>query len=265
MRPLIVIPAYVSSERALDITARCLSSLSRTDAGAGDAEVLVVDDASPVPFGPEIERIAAFGGYGYARQDRNAGFSAAVNVGLREALETGRDAVLLNADVEFEDRFWIRGFREHRAHAEVQGALLSFPGAHPRLVQHAGVYFSVLRREFDHVSRFALEDLPDLGEWRRCPVTAALMQIRHDCLERVGLFDEGFSMGWEDVDYCLRVFAAGGECWYNPLVRAVHHENAFRSEPSPKRQLWTRKSHQRLWDKHAGEDFSAWVPTMLGI
>ena len=52
-----------------------------------------------------------------------------------------------------------------------------------------------------------------------CPVTGAFQYIRPEVLERVGLYDPGFRMACEDVDYDLRVFQAGFECVYEPAVR----------------------------------------------
>lgn len=264
MRPLIIIPTYCADEEAIALTVTCVSSCAST---AGDqADVLVVDDGSPEQV--ELQGILAHSCvHEFVAKSSNGGFSKTVNVGLRRAFLEGRDAILVNADVEFAaaDYGWSDEFYNIYGEAchPVQGAVLDFPTV-PAMVQHAGVYFSVLRREFDHIYRFAPSDLPELDEWRRCPVTGALMFISANTLDEVGLFDEKFRMGWEDVDYCLRVFAAGRECWVNPHVRAVHHEQAFRSAPSAKRSRWDRMSLTRLFDKHAGEDFSQWVPTMLG-
>ena len=40
-------------------------------------------------------------------------------------------------------------------------------------------------------------------------MTAALQLIRWETLDQVGLYDEGYRLCFEDVDYCLRVFEAG--------------------------------------------------------
>ena len=53
-------------------------------------------------------------------------------------------------------------------------------------------------------------------------------------LERVGPYDPEFRMGYEDVDYCLRVFQAGFACVYEPAISAIHHESLFRSRPDEK-------------------------------
>lgn len=265
--PLIVIPTYVQSRDSFDVTVKCLQTVGLT---AMDAKVCVCDDGSAEPYASRLLEIVKKFGFYWNFQEENQGFSRTVNAGLRQAHGSGRDAILCNADVEFTYPGWWEPFYTNSDDGErvpvapVQGARLEFPGR-PRLVQHAGVYFSILRREFDHIGRYAPVDMGDLEARRVCPVSAALMFISWGNLERVGLFDESFRMGWEDVDYCIRTFEAGEVCLYNPEVQAIHHESFFRSVPNQQRAIWTAESWHRLWQKHAGTDFSAYIPTMIGV
>jgi GT2 family glycosyltransferase len=263
---LIVVPTYVRSDDDMAITHRCLESIVATS--HADANVLVVDDGSPDPTA--IEWICDNVSVDRVIKDSNEGFAKTVNVGIRRAMDTGQDVILVNADVELLHPGWVGEFYTTVAGYEVpihpvQGAVLLFPGD-PSLVQHAGVYFSVLRREFDHIHRYAPAELPDLAEWRRCPVTGALMFISRKQLGATGLFDESFRMGWEDLDYCLRVFQGGHDCFVNPNVRAIHHEGIFRDVGRSDRVgRRTQASWRRLWEKHAATGFADFVPTMLGV
>ena len=83
-----------------------------------------------------------------------------------------------------------------------------------------------------------------------------------DALE-VGLYDEGYRLCYEDVDYCLRVFKAGLECIYEPSVLAMHHESYFRKTPTPTIKRWTAESTARLRRLWGAEDLSRWVPEIL--
>jgi GT2 family glycosyltransferase len=121
---------------------------------------------------------------------------------------------------------------------------------------------SNLTRTFDHLYKFGPGNLPEALEKRVCPVTGALQFIRLSTLERVGLFDNEFYMGWEDVDYCLRVFLAGEQCVYNPSVRAFHYEMMFRGEPSKKLKEWQAKSWYRLAMKYENQSFAGLVPNV---
>jgi O-antigen biosynthesis protein len=260
---LCVIPAFLRSEEELDVLVRCLVSLATT---APDARVMVVDDHSPERALVDVLAVACTElGIELVRGEENRGFSCTVNVGLRRALETGADAVLVNADIEFVDAGWLDRMRgrtdtEGRP-AAVVGARLLYPTG---LIQHAGVFLSLLNRDWMHRFQFGPADLPEALVPCRCPVTAALQLIRHETLATVGLYDEGYRMCFEDVDYCLRVFEAGLECIYEPSVRAVHREKYFRgNNPSERVRQWTIDSTRRMKALWGAKDLSRWVPEVL--
>jgi GT2 family glycosyltransferase len=259
---LCVIPAYLARAEHLDLLVRCLVSLWRTAPGA---EVMVVDDGSPDRgLVAQLEVATQELGYELVLKPENSGFSKTVNIGLRRALETGRDAVLVNADIEFFDEGWLERMQARTdtagRPAAVVGARLLYPNG---LIQHAGVFVSLLKRDWFHRFQYGPSDLPEALVACRCPVTAALQLIRHETLEQVGLYDEGFPMAFEDVDYCLRTFDAGLECIYEPSVRAFHHESMFRGEPTPKLKKWHATSTARLIAKWGHADVSHWIPEAL--
>jgi GT2 family glycosyltransferase len=259
---LCVIPTFLRSDRDLDLLARCLVTLKQT---APDAEVLVLDDGSPARnLVAATEAACGELGFWFDARPSNEGFSRTVNVGLRIAHENACDAVLVNADIEFMDDGWLDRMS---ARTDTQGRLAAVVGArllYPNgLLQHAGVMFSLLGRDFYHRFQHGPSDLPEALVACRCPVTAALQLIRHETLDTVGFYDEGYRLCYEDVDYCLRVFDAGLECIYEPSVRAWHHESVFRGNPTPKIRRWTEESTQRLWRKWLQSDLTRFVPEPL--
>ena len=85
-------------------------------------------------------------------------------------------------------------------------------------------------------------------------MTAALQFIRWETLEQVGLYDEGYRLCFEDVDYCLRVFEAGLECIYEPTVRRHRTTRATSAaRPTPKIERWTRESTARMRKRWGGD------------
>jgi GT2 family glycosyltransferase len=260
--PLCVIPSYLRTPADLDLLVRCLVSLWTT---APEAGVLVVDDGSPErslvgQLAVAIEEL----GYELVAKEENEGFSRTVNVGLRRALDAGRDAVLVNADVEFHEAGWLDRMVARTdtggAPAAVVGARLLYPNG---CIQHAGVFFSRRTRAFWHRCQYGPADLPEALDPVLCPVTAALQLIRHETLASVGLYDEGFRMAYEDVDYCLRVFAAGRECIYEPTVCAIHHESVFRGRSTPRIDAWQKESLERLKSKWMGADMTVFATPIL--
>jgi len=253
---------YLRTDAELDVLLRGLVSLWST---ARDAEVLVVDDGSPAePLVDRLQAACSELGYELHRKLENTGFSSTVNVGLRRARLRERDAVLVNADVEFIDAGWLDRMRARTdtagRPAAVVGARLLYPNG---LLQHAGVFLSMVARDWYHRFQMGPSDLPEALVACRCPVTGALQLVRHETLVEVGLYDELFRLGFEDVDYCLRAFAADLECVYEPSVRAFHHESLFRGRKTPQIEAWTRESTQRMWAKWAGTDLGQWVPEAL--
>jgi GT2 family glycosyltransferase len=172
--------------------------------------------------------------------------------------------VLVNADIEFFQHGWLDHMRARldtrQRPAAVVGAKLLYPDG---LIQHGGVYLSLLKRDWYHRFHFGPGDLPEAQIPYRCPVTAALQFIRWETLEAVGLYDEGYRLCYEDVDYCLQVFEAGLECIYEPAAVAYHLESHFRSQATPRIIEWTKLSASRLNHKWRDTNLLAHVPEVL--
>lgn len=259
--PLVVIPNFSTKPEDVAMLADAISSVHRT--AGSPVKLLVIDDGSPEPdLVDQVEALGADLGFELYRKRTNTGFSRTVNFGLRRALEEGRDVFLMNADIEMDTPNWVaecRGTKDERGRpAAVVGALLTYPQT--GLIQHAGIFFSLLSRRFGEMYKYGPMNLPAALVPKAVPVTGAFQFIRHDCLEEVGIYDEGFKMGWEDVDYCIRVFEAGRQCIYNPRVRAWHHESMFRGHKTEKIKRWEATSFLYLARKYAEKSFADFVP-----
>lgn len=257
VRPLAIIPTYLTEKRDLQLTFLAISTLKKT---AADCDLLVVDDGSPDrALLDELHKASEEFSFEVEARPSNEGFARAVNVGLRRALDSDQDAVLINADIQFIDDGWLDRMLANPA--DVVGAFLLYRNG---LIQHAGVYYSVVYRHFDHIFRFAPGSLKAALVPRICPVTAALQLIRNKTLQEVGIYDEDFRMGYEDMDFCHRVFEAGGECRFEPSARAIHLESMFRGKAdNAKLQRWQEESWEHLHEKWAGHSFGAYTPTLL--
>lgn len=262
-KSLIVVPTYVTQPKDLEVTLKMLESLRETEPGV---ECLLVDDGSPAAeLLDELEAATSRLEFQLVRKDENEGFSRTVNVGLRRALNAGQNAVLVNADIEFIDKNWLAVMEQQERDdgeglASVVGALLIYPTG---LIQHGGIFFSLLHRCFAHTYQYAPADLPEAQQARRAPVTGALQFIRHECLETVGVYDEQFRMGWEDVDYCIRAWEHGRQVIYQPKVRAYHYESMFRGRGEGKVAAWQQESWSYFMHKHRTTSFAEFVPPLI--
>jgi O-antigen biosynthesis protein len=156
-------------------------------------------------------------------------FSRLNNAAVREA----RGAVLafLNNDIEVTHEDWLDEMvaLALRPEAGCVGAKLLYPDGR---LQHAGVVIG-LGGVAGHVHRFAPGDHPGYLEKLRAAhevsaVTAACLVIRRHVFDAVGGFDEGLAVAFNDVDFCLKVRAAGYLNLWTPFAELVHHESVSR-------------------------------------
>ena len=241
-RPVtVVIPSYRDSE----LVATLVAAIRRTTPSSM-VRVVVADDGG----GPEhVAALRRLDGVEVLAGERNAGFSATVNRGLRAARHSGNDVVLLNSDV-VPSRGWLAALQRaatQRAEIAIVGAKLLYP---TNRIQYAGTIRNRIAPDwFDHRYRGKPADWgPADVPGPTLAATGACMYIRFAALEQLGEFDERYPMGFEDVDYCLRAWEAGYEVVYEPAARLHHHESATRGSVQGEREL---ASQRAFWDRWA--------------
>jgi len=246
-RPVtVVMPTYGDPR----MTIEAVRSVRRT-VNLDRARIVVVDDASPPAH---QQRLRSLAGAKLVLAPENGGYSASVNLGLKHAGDRD-DVVVLNNDVVARP-FWLEAL-QHAAHEEESGAAI----VGPRLlypderIQSAGSYRNLSAPEwFDHRYRFrSAEHGPAKVAWPALAVTGACMYIRRETIDDVGAFDDGYRMGYEDVDYCLRAWEAGHAVRYEPASALVHVESPTRGTEVGERE---RSSQERFWNRW-GEWFDA--------
>lgn len=161
--------------------------------------------------------------------DKPFNFSAINNYAVNQI--DGEYVLLLNNDVEIISREWLSSMVEHIQREEVGcvGAKLLFPN---NIIQHAGVIMGI------GVASHAFSGLPaDFNGYagfintirNYCAVTGACLLTRKKTYEELGgLDEEGFSVAYNDVDYCLKALHAGYKIVYTPYAVLYHHESASR-------------------------------------
>jgi GT2 family glycosyltransferase len=209
----------VLSWNGMDYLEACLNAVLSQD--YPDFEIIVVDNDS-------VDGSANFVAERYPqvqliRNERNLGFAAGNNVGLRAA--AGDILVLLNQDTAVQPG-WLAALATTLEDETVGivGCKILYPDG--ETIQHAGGYLDwPLGLSFHH----GCEER-DTGQYDQARdveyVTAAAMGIRRSVLATTGPFDEGFFPGYfEDADLCFRAQAAGYRVVYTPDAVVVHHES----------------------------------------
>lgn len=156
-------------------------------------------------------------------------YSAINNLAVTKA--TGSIVGLLNNDVEVISSDWLVEMASQAIRPEVGavGAMLYFPNDS---IQHAGVILG-----FNGVGVHAYADRPRgwVGMMLRArllqnfsAVTAACLLVRKSVYEQVGGLDTALEVAYNDLDFCLRVRAAGYRNLWTPYAELYHHESASR-------------------------------------
>ena len=78
-------------------------------------------------------------------------------------------------------------------------------------------------------------------------VTGACMYVKRAVLDAIGLLDERYPMAYEDVDWCLRAWAAGWRVLYFPPATLEHHESVTRGTEVGEREQASQTAFWERW------------------
>jgi len=166
-------------------------------------------------------------------------FSAINNFGVRQA--RGEIIGLVNNDIEVISEDWLTEMVSHACRPEIGcvGAKLYYDND---TIQHAGVIVG-LGGVAGHSHKYFPKEAP--GYFYRLQliqnlsaVTAACLLVRKEIFEAVGGLNENdLKVAFNDVDFCLKVQAAGYRNLWTPYAELYHHESISRgAEDTPAKQ-----------------------------
>lgn len=217
-------------------------------------EILVVDNDSDEPetvaYLDELRRqarcrVVSFPGA--------FNFSAINNFAIRQ---TDSPLIgLLNNDLEVINADWLDEMASQALRPEIGcvGAKLYYPDGR---IQHAGVILGLGREAAGHAWHGYPGETRGQGyrallQQNLSAVTAACLVIRREVYLQVGGFDEeNFRVALNDVDFCLKVRAAGYRNLYTPFAELYHYESASRGyEDTPEKRERFLREAERLRQK----------------
>lgn len=235
----------------------CVMSIAE-NATYANYEIVLVENNSEDPetfayYEGLPERVAAASdGKGSARVEYWPGefnYSKIINFGVEHA--EGDYLLLLNNDTEVMTPDFIEEMMGYlrRPDAGVVGAKLYFAD---HLVQHAGIVVGV-RGALAHANQdFSAKREGYLARAVRpgnfSAVTGACQMVRRDVFEQVEGYDEEFAVGFNDADFCLRVWEAGYRTIFTPYAELYHYEFTSRGrEEASEEKLRRWKREQALF------------------
>lgn len=238
-RVSIVIP----TKDKTDVLATCVHSIfNLTD--HPDFEVIVVSNNSKEPaffaLMKEMERLQPER-FRWVECNVPFNFSALMNFGVSKA--AGEHVLFLNNDTEVIHGDWLRIMHSwsQRPSIGAVGVKLLY---HNDTIQHAGVIIG-LGGVAGHTFVGYHKDGPGYFNYintvnNNSAVTAACMMVERSKLERIGGWEELFTVEYNDVDLCLRLREAGYQNVYVPDVTLYHFESLTRGHPH-----MTKESYER--------------------
>jgi len=154
--------------------------------------------------------------------ERNMGFCAGNNIGIRHALAHGaRYVYLLNNDTTSEPDALAHLVAAAEANAKFG---IVAPVMHreqgDREIWFAGSRLDLARGSAVHDNSRApgRDEAPYVVPW----ITGCAMLVRAEVFEQIGGLDERYFLSWEDVDFSVRASKAGWELGVAPAARIYH-------------------------------------------
>ncbi len=238
------------------------------DAHGPQAEVWLVDNASADGTASAVR--AQFPQVHVIASARNLGFAAGNNVALREigfgdpnapAESLPRAVYFLNPDTRTHPgatralydalltlpRAGVVGAQLEYANGSFQHGAFALPGLWQLFIDlfpvPARLYESRLNGRYPR-ARYARGEPFPVGH-----VLGAAMMVRGEVITQTGMFDEGYFMYVEEVDWCARIRRAGWEIYAVPRARVTHlvGQSTGQARPQSVVNLW--RSRLRYYER----------------
>jgi GT2 family glycosyltransferase len=228
--PLVSI--VIPTKDKVDLLRNCIESI-RSKSTYGNYEIIVVDNNSQERATHDYFRELGDHATVLPYPER-FNWSAINNFAARHA--RGEYLLFMNNDMEVVEPAWIEAMLQHaqRPGVGAVGAKLLFPDDS---IQHAGVLVGVCGTANHAFRRLPATHLGYFGfaqVTRNCAaVTGACMMVKRSVFEAIQGFDEALRVAFNDVDFCLRLGAAGYRVVYAPHATLYHFESATRRAEHP--------------------------------
>jgi GT2 family glycosyltransferase len=225
--------------------ARCLSAIEAQ--GVGDAEVLVLDNASDDGSAGYVR--AKHPGVTLIARDRRAGKAENDSTLLEQA--AGRYALLLNEDAELRPGAAAKLVQalDDDPRAAVAAAQLLDPDGSPQPTawRLPGVTTALAQAAFLH-RRLVVQPPGEVG-WAQ----SSAMLVRTQAAREVGYFDPDFFVYSDETDFQKRLHDAGWRILLVAGAEAVHHEQLSNDLAAASRRIVEfHRNRDRYMRKHHG-------------
>lgn len=238
---------------------KCLASLLRFNLGI-DFEIVVVNNDQKEKLDEVVEK---FSGVALIDSPQNNGFSAACNLGVKKS--QGDLLFFLNPDTEILNSLKpiIEVFEKNSEIGAIGPKLLGEDGE----VQEwsTGVEISLLDLVRNNLGLSRSKKIwESLVARETAWISGAALLISRENFFKVGGFDEGFFMYFEDNDLCRRIRKTGKKLLYFPKVTIRHLGGKSTQDPEKQKEHFFT-SQDYYFQKHFGVLQVFWLKLLRKI
>lgn len=241
-------------------TARCLAALERV-INPTRVEVVLVDNGSTDGSGERLH--TEFPAVRYLPNSENLGFSAGVNVGLRDAFERGSETfLLLNSDMIVDKGFLDRAYAilcSDQSVGAVTGKILHYSPS--GTIWHAG----------GHVDNFRVAAITrghherDVGQYdTECDTewaSGAMSLYPRRTIDRIGFLPEEYFFGQEEWDYSTLIIRSRFRIRYSPAFLGVHEQGSSYKGGHPTLNVYGGTRNRFIYAKRHLPKWRVWLFT----
>jgi O-antigen biosynthesis protein len=241
-----LVSLIIPTKNNVALLRQCIDSILHKTSYA-NFEILIVDNGSDQSETLDyLKTLTAHAQIRVIRDNYAFNYSALNNYAVTFA--KGEVLALVNDDIEVDDAAsadWLTEMVSHalRPGVGAVGAKLWYPN---HTLQHAGMVL------VGGVARHVHKHLPKGGTGFNgravltqnfSAVTGACLVVKKALFEQVGgLNDQELAVGFNDVDFCLKLVEAGYRNVWTPYAELIHHESATRGQDnSPEKQRRAEK------------------------
>jgi GT2 family glycosyltransferase len=255
----------VVSYNTRQLTDDCLASLCKADVPVGGMQIIVVDNGSKDDSIQTIKK--KYPKVTVIKNKKNLGFSKANNIGATAC--DARNVLFLNSDTVVKRYSLVKPLKYLKTHPRV-GAItikLFLKDGTIDYDNHRGFptpwtaisKFSGLAKVFPNSTFFNSYHLgyKKIDKIHQIPVAAgSFLMIPTKLFKQVGMWDEEYFHGGEDIDLCYKINEAGYKIIYYPKVSTLHlrgassgirKENIHSTASTKANKIKIAKASARAW------------------
>ena len=185
------------------------------------------------------------------QNDRNYGFAKGCNIGIRWALNSKADYILILNNDTVIDKDFIEPMLKFSEDEDVwmMGPKTYFYG-NKNLIHSGGGYLDLFWGTTKHIG--LLEE--DHGQYDQVQsvnfMTGCALMLKKEMLNDIGLFDESYFTYYEDADLCFRVFERGKKILYVPQSKIWHRVSQTSGNFNPTTSYYLTRNRLKFIKDH---------------